>query len=573
VRFILLALALCAAPFALWLQGRTPIDGARSELFTRATLQERVEDLRPLVERALGEPFPGPVDVRPVAPSQLAAILREEMPVILDLDAMGIPPMVNEAFAKMVFAKVGIANARLLVCPAGFRHLDALTGGRFELVTERFRDIVLVHELVHVHQFRSLDGAAYYGLNPGIPELHGPASVIEGHAQFVAERVARARGLEEEYLRLTGLATGDMPGLSEESRAMVRTMASVQAFPYYRGTQLVDRVVRQRGYEKAVAALFEDAPDGVGDVTLPQDYLPPDEAALRYERAAQRVERYLGELFGAGAKLRDPWRRNRWRDDGLTDGEMSEKAERLYGDEGFTHSIACSVDLRLEWDDLSVGEVAAKSRGLIAGDRFTAPERAGEVTLWRFEDAESASAFPSVLMERLRAKPGIWKPGEREGRDAARFEENTGRPFEGYVVSRDGTVVVEVRAELFKDRDRDLAWARAVSELVRSAYEPAPWRGVAYEDVAPVFLEALDAPHWGLRWRAVRNLGRLRPETEGVFDGVVRALGDEDALVRLAALHAVLLWDRAGDVPQEVRERFDADPDADVRRLAGRMWR
>ncbi|MEM8883180.1 MAG: HEAT repeat domain-containing protein [Planctomycetota bacterium] len=520
----------------LWFLGEQPIEGVRPPTFSAEAIGARIDALTPYVERAIGEPFPRAVDFRIVSRPVMAKVLARETPTLFsgeqrEFMERAADPM-SHALSQMVFAKVELANARLNIAPRNFGSLDKLFRGDFDLTGAPFRDVVLIHELVHVHQFQAEGGARFFGdNNRGIEELNGPSSVVEGYAQYVTARVARHLDMAESFGTLEGLTTGNFPGMSERSRRVIRMSTGAMGFPYYRGLQLVERVVRQRGFEAARRELLSRPPRDQFEVTVPQRYLPPDEDAKRFDTALQRVERYLEEVQGPTAKMRDPWTRQYWDKEGLSPAERRRRAD-WSEKEKFRPFVVCSVDFRLRWPAVSWGEVAERLKGFIAGVRFEDPKGDAFLGIYRCRDAAAAKR----LMESIRHP------------DADDYLQV-------------GPFVLDAR----DTKLRHAEWLRAARVLLLSAYEPAPWTGKPFAELPAIFIASSRAEDWAMRWRAVRNLGRLSDQADGVIGAVRAAVRDDDVLVRLAALHALLQWDRLDELDAETWDALGTDKDRRIR--------
>jgi HEAT repeat protein len=106
--------------------------------------------------------------------------------------------------------------------------------------------------------------------------------------------------------------------------------------------------------------------------------------------------------------------------------------------------------------------------------------------------------------------------------------------------------------------------AREALELVRGAEAADPWDGKTGEEARRALVDALEAPSWGVRWRAARNLGRLKADwaSDAALEKAVR---DTDATVRVAALRALAARGWLDRAPAEARAAVARDPDWTVR--------
>ena len=113
--------------------------------------------------------------------------------------------------------------------------------------------------------------------------------------------------------------------------------------------------------------------------------------------------------------------------------------------------------------------------------------------------------------------------------------------------------------------------ARRVHELVRASHASSPWSGVPRAEIAAAFRAALQHEHWGVRWRAARNLGRLSDVSAETEAAAIGALSDDDPSVRIAALDAFRQWKRVDRIPRDILQQRLTDANPEVEKFALRI--
>jgi len=534
---------------ALWFSLSVPEEPPTT--FSQTAIDAAVLEMQPALERALDMPFNPPIDVAVVSPQEMAKVLASEMDYLAaeGNERKGIDtwaPLLGQRLATAVMAKVELESSRLNITPRVFARLDTATKGMFGLQTPSFRNVLLLHEMVHVYQMRRIDAPAYFDRPGSVGQLQARGSVIEGHAQYVAQRVAAHLDLDEAFRDLVGVTTGDIEGLPESTRRIIRIASGMQAFPYFRGHQMVERIVRERGYEAAVAAMLETPPPDEIAVVTPARYLPPPDEAMLYERALRRVVRYSTEF-----------------------------------DAPEVTSLS-SLDLRLAWNDRSLDDLRKDLKSFVIADRIDNGDRA-LIELYRCRDPESALAFRSVIRKRITAGEIPWSnepmaiepdvAGIRLVREAhgAAAEAKPWLRMRA-VLLQTGSICIVLRFESAERWDgADRMQARRVHELVHASYGSSPWSGVPRAEIAAAFCAALQHGHWGVRWRAARNLGRLSDVSAETEAAAIGALSDDDPSVRIAALDAFRQWKRMNRIPRSILQQFLTDENREVENFALRI--
>jgi hypothetical protein len=139
--------------------------------------------------------------------------------------------------------------------------------------------VVLAHEVAH-----ALDFQRFPALDRRRRELAtrpvaatAAGAVIEGHAQWVAARVARRWGLEEAFRRFTHAITAVPEGLEPAQALILRAIVAEAAFAYGKGQAFCEAVHDAQGREGLERALA-DPPLTPEEIERPELWLDPKRA-------------------------------------------------------------------------------------------------------------------------------------------------------------------------------------------------------------------------------------------------------------------------------------------------------
>ena len=122
-----------------------------------------------------------------------------------------------------------------------------------------------------------------------LDEFTGIQAVTEGHADWVTHQVAQDMGAGDAFAAyrrelLDPRGTDD----PQEARAW-RARAEVLCFAYVEGEKFIDAVVRELGYRRAVAKVFQDPPASQHAVKNPAEYLHPQEGVVEPAEMGRRL--------------------------------------------------------------------------------------------------------------------------------------------------------------------------------------------------------------------------------------------------------------------------------------------
>jgi len=160
----------------------------------------------------------------------------------------------------------------------------------------RERDRILIHELVHVHQLRHLEAPAFWESIRSRADLTARSAVLEGHAQYLTQRIARRVGLGAQYDEEVRAYTEGPEAPQEWVRRLNRVYRAHGYFRYVQGREFVAYVVDRLGYAEAVKRIFSQPPT-LAQVSRPEEYFAPVHEAS-WGRVFEDLRRWLARERG-----------------------------------------------------------------------------------------------------------------------------------------------------------------------------------------------------------------------------------------------------------------------------------
>jgi len=171
-----------------------------------------------------------------------------------------------------------------------------------------FLDLVIIHELVHLHQVRHLRLDDMLGHPRTLTQLRARRAVAEGHAEYVTRRVARRRGIEDLWLRAAEAHTQPPGDVTDPWERRSQRIALLQHyFEYVEGERLVSALVERLGYAEAVRRLFSLPPSDLLSVWRPEVYLAGGRVPAGGDQAVQRVRAVLEREADHASCSPVPW--------------------------------------------------------------------------------------------------------------------------------------------------------------------------------------------------------------------------------------------------------------------------
>ncbi len=252
--------------------------------FSLEALNKRLAILLPDIEKELGAKSSSPILIQSCTQEEMAKVIgaenaafdakrRAEEPDADEIEAYSVQA---RSVAKLILGKLDTKRGMLLVCPETFSSL-AEAGEEFKgMLNQEYLDIILIHETIHVFQHRRFPLDQFIGDSQDIEEMIARSSVIEGHTEYIVERVARKRGLLDAF-RLDEKISAQFPTFSFAGgrREFEENLAeSLVSFPYLHGRKFFEKLVERFGYEKALETVFKHPPKKTFAIVYPEKYHP-----------------------------------------------------------------------------------------------------------------------------------------------------------------------------------------------------------------------------------------------------------------------------------------------------------
>jgi HEAT repeat protein len=557
------------------------VASARDADYGAGALRARVEALRPDVEQVLGAPLGDAVQVRVATPGALEEILARELEAQQALLAGGPRgEVLREActqqakfLSRILLAKVDVESGAIHICPDNFRRIAEVDASWKGLLSQDVLDAVLLHEMVHVFQMRRLGLARFVRALPSTEQLTARSAVIEGHAQYVGRLAASRRGLEA-AVALIDRANTEVPSSVEDPslRHLSEVMGANLGFAYLDGEKFVSAVVAKLGYASAVQRIFSSPPATLRAVSNPSEYLEPPPPDSSLDDLAALVQRLLAERGGTTQIVPFPIPALR--------AVMAPAGPEVV--EGAMRAFDKGLAIVSAGDPLI-------TVGLLRGRDEEAGRTLYDADIATSKAKDAAFGRPGVQIRIVSAAYREISLGGADGLEIVKTVQMGGsRQRVETVVVRRRELVLEALVANAQAAPGDAARiAREVLEIVGGAEAEDPWDGKTGDEARKALLAALGDPHWGVRWRATRNLARMK-EDAGIDEALARMLRDPDASVSCDALRGLVRrgWlDRAAAAEREALAahgdwevrlaylRTMAEHDADKEAQASRLLR
>ena len=251
--------------------------GDREAWSDDAFLQKHLAAACDAVEVASGARFQKRPTVRVTTRDEMVDILMLEMGAtfqrLMDIDAKGARS-ICEAVAASLMAKYEPAKRVVHILPENMDRLTRLVE-RPEVMNKGVLRVVMAHECAHALDFDrwpALDTARQN--RPTEEGVQAIGAVLEGHAQFIAERVAKTWKLEAEFKAFSDLIVAKVPNADVSSRMLADVMAAQVRFAYIKGHEFFNAVYAAKGRE-GVEAVMANPPETVNLIERPALYLDP----------------------------------------------------------------------------------------------------------------------------------------------------------------------------------------------------------------------------------------------------------------------------------------------------------
>lgn len=269
-----------------WTSGLALVVALEGADFSVEALNKRLAILLPDIEKELGTKSSSPIPIQSCTQEEMAKVIgaenaafdakrRAEEP---DADEIEAYTAQSQGIAKLTLGKLDMKRGVLLICPETF-HTTAAADEDFKgMLNQEYLDIILIHETIHVFQHRRFQLDQFIGDSQNIEELIARSSVIEGHTEYIVERVARKKGLLDAF-HLDEKISAQFPTFSFAGgrREFEEKLAeSLVSFPYSHGRKFFEKLVERFGYEKALTTVFKYPPKKTFEIVSPEKYQPPE---------------------------------------------------------------------------------------------------------------------------------------------------------------------------------------------------------------------------------------------------------------------------------------------------------
>ena len=146
------------------------------------------------------------------------------------------------------------------------------------LSSEAALRIVMVHECTHALDFERFGWTAKREGFDGLESHRALGAISEGHAQFVAARIAASWGLVRTFERCAFATTALPHALPPELTKIATKLISGRRFAYEQGAAFLGDVFLERG-ERGLVAVLASPPPMVRGIEHPEEFLHPDVAS------------------------------------------------------------------------------------------------------------------------------------------------------------------------------------------------------------------------------------------------------------------------------------------------------
>ena len=268
----------CALLVLLGASVQAQDESAPQAAFEAKALNERFEQkLRPAFEQALGRKLEGSIEFVLTDTEGMTKLVVEESARLSGKLSDVSPEQFTEG-AKMIaqgaMGKVRISDGKILINPEVFKTFGKMFSPK--CLEQPFLDVVLLHEAVHAAQHRTHDLGAFMFDQTSMDALKARMSVVEGHAQVVARKAAKALGLDEAFALLIKVNSTVPEGVDPALATVMRAIVADAAFPYVQGEGFMNALVEQEGgVAKAEARGFSKPPLTQRQVSRPKEYYEP----------------------------------------------------------------------------------------------------------------------------------------------------------------------------------------------------------------------------------------------------------------------------------------------------------
>jgi hypothetical protein len=266
----------------------------------RAFLESVVPLACEAVEQVTGATFPRRPTLAFSDEKALADLLVEEMSGIFERLGAANDAQVRttaETLAKALMAKYAPATNLIHLSVENVERLTEFAKEP-QARTEGLMRVLLAHECAHALDFQRFPALEEQRQSRETMDgIQAVGAVLEGHAQFVAQRVAEKWGLRTEFETLTRLIAVVPPIEDPVQRQLAALGAAETQFAYVQGQAFFEAVFAARG-RAGVEAVLANPPEATAHIEEPSLHLDPASGRpLDTTAPFAAVRRALGEAW------------------------------------------------------------------------------------------------------------------------------------------------------------------------------------------------------------------------------------------------------------------------------------
>lgn len=239
-----------------------------------AVVERRFAEALDAVEAASGVTYATRPTVRISSRKDVVAILEKEFESIAS--AVGGKDSISQTVAatsRGLLAKYALDGHVVHVIPENVAWVVETLGSK-TLGEEDALRVILVHECTHALDFPRFGWPALRPKWSTPDEQKAFGAVVEGHAQWVAGKVAAQWGLSAAFDAFTASITFVPPNLDAASGAVAKAVAAEAGFAYIQGHAFVKAVSDAKGLE-GVLAVLREPPRDTRSIEHPERWLEP----------------------------------------------------------------------------------------------------------------------------------------------------------------------------------------------------------------------------------------------------------------------------------------------------------
>lgn len=236
-------------------------------------IEARFQEACSAVEKVCGAPFEKKPSWKIVSRDEMRKALNAELSA-KQLESLGTHvDEILDLESKVVLGKYVPAEHAVLMVPENAEAMAKDFDQAFLLSEDSLR-ILLAHEVTHALDWLRFPLGKERDSRATADGLKALDAVAEGHAQWVAEKVAAEWGITDAFVRFTRGIT-ELPKLEDEhARPSAEVIAAEMAFAYVQGLAFVKAVHAAKGMA-GVEEMLRSPPTGTRAIEHPDEAMAP----------------------------------------------------------------------------------------------------------------------------------------------------------------------------------------------------------------------------------------------------------------------------------------------------------